>query len=57
MVEPSKSLPSSEASPKLAICRLCRQPLALETCKVDADGQPMHEACYVASLKSPEFNS
>jgi hypothetical protein len=57
MAESSTLVPKSDVSPKDATCRLCHQPLALETCKVDADGQPVHEECYLASLNSPESNS
>lgn len=31
-------------------CRMCRQPVAIETAKTDWDGQAIHEDCYVLSL-------
>ncbi|HZW94973.1 MAG TPA: hypothetical protein VFF64_18640 [Candidatus Eremiobacteraceae bacterium] len=33
------------------ICWICGKPCTLEECRVDADGHPMHEHCYVAALK------
>jgi hypothetical protein len=32
------------------ICPLCRQPVSLESCKTDEDGQAIHEKCYVENV-------
>ena len=31
-------------------CSICAEPISLELNKVDEDGKPMHEECYVAKL-------
>jgi hypothetical protein len=31
-------------------CRMCRQPVLIETAKTDGDGQAIHEDCYLTSL-------
>ncbi len=36
------------------ICPICRQPVTLETCKTDEDGQAMHEGCYVEKVISKD---
>ena len=32
-------------------CRMCGNPVALEECKIDEDGQAVHERCYVEKVK------
>lgn len=32
------------------ICPLCNQPVSLENCKTDEDGQAIHETCYVDNV-------
>jgi hypothetical protein len=39
-------------APIRAACHICGLPLDLETCKVDENGKPVHEACYVSSFVS-----
>jgi hypothetical protein len=36
--------------PPVHLCSICGQPTTLELDKVDEDGQPMHEACYLMKL-------
>jgi hypothetical protein len=31
-------------------CRICGKILKLENCKIDENGGPVHEACYVAKI-------
>jgi hypothetical protein len=33
-------------------CWICGRLVALETCKVDTQGLPVHELCYVAKVAS-----
>lgn len=35
-------------------CQLCRQPVTLENARIDERGQPVHEQCYLAALKTPK---
>ncbi len=37
------------------ICKICRQAIAIETCKTDERGQPVHEACYLDRLNSADM--
>jgi len=32
-------------------CWICGNPVALEECKTDEDGQAVHELCYVEKVK------
>jgi len=32
-------------------CWMCGNPVALEECKTDEDGQAVHELCYVEKVK------
>lgn len=34
----------------LTRCRICGNTCRLEDCKIDEDGLPVHEVCYVASV-------
>ena len=34
------------------VCPLCNEPLLLETCKTDENGQATHEECYVGRICS-----
>jgi hypothetical protein len=34
------------------ICPLCNEPVEIETAKTNADGEAIHEECYVPSLKA-----
>jgi len=38
-----------EYSPSI-LCWICRTAVALEDCKVDEHGHPLHEDCYVAKV-------
>jgi hypothetical protein len=31
-------------------CRICSEPIPIETAKTDGDGQAIHEECYILSL-------
>ena len=33
------------------VCWICGKSCSLEECRVDADGRPMHELCYVTVLE------
>jgi hypothetical protein len=35
---------------RTAHCWICGKPVALENCKVDEHGLPVHEECYVARV-------
>jgi len=36
------------------LCAICDAPVQLEHCKIDEDGEAVHDKCYLASLaKSP----
>jgi len=32
------------------LCGICGHPVALETCKIDEQGLPIHESCYAAKM-------
>ncbi|HKI25638.1 MAG TPA: hypothetical protein VKA07_04890 [Candidatus Sulfotelmatobacter sp.] len=32
------------------LCAICGKPILLEESKVNEDGKPVHEACYVAKI-------
>jgi hypothetical protein len=34
----------------ILLCRICREPVCLETAKTDDNGQAIHEVCYMSSL-------
>lgn len=34
------------------VCSICNKSIALETSKVDEDGKPVHEDCYIKRLVS-----
>jgi hypothetical protein len=44
-----------EPAQQFFICKICRQAIAIETCKTDEKGQPVHEACYLARLNSADM--
>ena len=54
-MEPDKARPS---------CWICRNPVSLEECKIDDDGQAVHEPCYIrvvtrksgSAVSSPSTN-
>lgn len=33
-----------------SMCSLCNRPIRLEDCKIDEDGLPAHEECYVQKV-------
>jgi hypothetical protein len=37
--------------PTILICSICHKPVAVETCKTDEHGHPIHEECYVLKVK------
>ena len=39
------------------VCPLCNEPLLLETCKTDENGQATHEECYVDRICSQPKNN
>jgi len=38
--------------PPAHCCWICEKPIALENCKVDEHGLPVHEECYVTQVAS-----
>jgi hypothetical protein len=34
------------------LCSICFKPIQLERCKIDEDGRPVHELCYVELMHS-----
>jgi len=34
----------------ILLCRICSQPVPVETAKTDGNGQAIHEVCYTSSL-------
>jgi hypothetical protein len=45
----------TSSSPLAPLCSICRQPIDLETAKTDADGQPVHEECYVRTISESQL--
>jgi hypothetical protein len=45
---------TNAAIPLTPLCSICQKPVELETCKTDHNGDPVHEACYVARLSHPK---
>jgi hypothetical protein len=39
--------------PDLACCAICNEPVELERCKTDEDGDAVHEDCYVSKVARP----
>jgi hypothetical protein len=39
-----------EARSPSPVCRICKQPVPLENCKLDENGKAVHESCYVDEL-------
>jgi hypothetical protein len=37
--------------PSSLLCRICGNPVAVETSKTDGDGQAIHEDCYVQNVR------
>ena len=35
-----------------SICAICNEPVTLETCKINEDGDATHEDCYVGKICS-----
>lgn len=48
------TMPSSNSP----ICPICQKPVVLETSRVDNFGMPVHEGCYLRSMKllAPDDN-
>lgn len=53
MASHSSALPitPNATSQQFLLCKICRQAVLLETCKIDEQGQPVHEQCYVDRVK------
>jgi len=34
-------------------CRICGKPVLLEDCKIDEQGRPLHESCYLHKVQNP----
>jgi hypothetical protein len=32
-------------------CAICKEPVRIEDCKTDSDGQPVHEHCHFQKIK------
>ena len=45
-----------QATGEPPLCSICSQPVLLETCNTDEDGQAVHEQCYVAALSTEHPN-
>ena len=39
-----------KSATRLVSCAICKMPVELECCKIDEDGEPVHESCYIAKL-------
>jgi len=39
-----------KSASRLVSCAICKMPVELEYCKIDEDGEPVHEGCYVARV-------
>ena len=39
-----------ESRSQSAVCRICKQPIPLEDCKLDESGKAVHESCYVEEV-------
>lgn len=52
-VELAKKVAMQEAllqRTRLVFCVICENPVALESCKTDEDGDAVHEACYISKV-------
>lgn len=50
-VELVKRIAQLDNSPLPAFCAICEDEVALEQCKIDEAGNPVHESCYVGRLQ------
>jgi hypothetical protein len=48
---------SVTSKPRLPICRICWEPVELETRKTDENGQTNHEECYDRQLSAQKRTS
>jgi phage tail tube protein FII len=39
-----------KSTARLVSCAICKMAVELEYCKIDEDGEPVHESCYIAKL-------
>lgn len=53
-VEVVKRIAQKDNSPLPAFCAICGDEVALEQCKIDETGDPVHESCYVSRLQVPK---
>jgi hypothetical protein len=54
---PNRPDTSVTSKPRLQFCRICWEPLQLETGKSDEKGQAIHEECYDRQLSAQKRNS
>lgn len=47
---------SESSDPRFAPCAICNRLCELTTCKIDEEGHPVHERCYVISLNKAAGN-
>jgi hypothetical protein len=45
----AKEEPGSSPSPGV-VCAICGNPVDLECCKIDEDGDAVHDKCYLAKM-------
>ena len=50
MTETQPGTRSSADTPMILHCRMCHEPVPVETAKTDWQGQAIHEECYVISV-------
>jgi hypothetical protein len=43
--------PSAQVDLNVPLCSLCKKPVELTTTNIDENGKPVHEECYVQSIK------
>jgi hypothetical protein len=41
-----------KSATRLVSCAICKMPVELEYCKIDEEGEPVHESCYIAKLST-----
>jgi hypothetical protein len=49
--------PSPTSKPQVPICRICWEPVELETGKTDENGNAVHEECYARQLSAQKSTS
>jgi hypothetical protein len=52
-----QSDPELDTTKLLVKCAICGHPIALEVSKVNEEGDPVHEGCYVMKLRAAKSNS